>query len=295
MVPDKWTIKELLNVTSDYLTKKEIESPRLTAELLLAHQLNRTRIKLYLNFDQPLSEGEVSGYRNLIRRRVDREPLQYITGTQEFWSLDFIVGPQVLVPRPESELLVEQTISLFKGRTPPEAGRPRILDLGTGSGVLAVSIARELEDATLWASDISKEALVLARLNAKNHGEAERIDFRVGDLWEPFMGEDLAFDGIVSNPPYIATEAFDGLPPEVRDHEPRVALDGGEKGMLYIEKIIRTGPDFMNPGGWLLLEMDPEQTMKALSLINETGRYGSKRRVKDYSDRYRVVVAQKKQ
>ena len=295
MVSDRWTIKELLNVTSDYLTKKEIESPRLTAELLLAHQLNRTRIKLYLNFDQPLREGEVSGYRNLIRRRVDGEPLQYITGTQEFWSLDFIVGPQVLVPRPESELLVEQTISLFKDQTPPEAGRPRILDLGTGSGVLAVSIARELEDATLWASDISEEALVLGRLNAKNHGVAERIDFRVGDLWEPFMGEDLAFDGIVSNPPYVATEDFDGLPPEVRDHEPRVALDGGERGMLYIEKIIRIGPDFMNPGGWLLLEMAPDQTAKALSLVDETGRYGSKRRVKDDSHRYRVVVAQKKQ
>ena len=295
MVSDRWTIKELLNVTSDYLTKKEIESPRLTAEILLAYLLNRTRIKLYLNFDQPLREGEVSGYRNLIRRRVDGEPLQYITGTQEFWSLDFIVGPQVLVPRPESELLVEQTISLFKDQTPPEAGRPRILDLGTGSGVLAVSIARELEDATLWASDISEEALVLGRLNAKNHGVAERIDFRVGDLWEPFMGEDLAFDGIVSNPPYVATEDFDGLPPEVRDHEPRVALDGGERGMLYIEKIIRIGPDFMNPGGWLLLEMAPDQTAKALSLVDETGRYGSKRRVKDDSHRYRVVVAQKKQ
>ena len=294
MVPDKWTIKELLNVTSDYFTKKEIESPRLTAEILLAYLLNRTRIKLYLKFDQPLSEEEVSGYRDLIRRRVDREPLQYITGTQEFWSLDFKVGPQVLVPRPESEFLVEQTISLFKGQTPPKAGYPQILDLGTGSGALAVSIARELEDAALWASDISEEALVFARLNAKKHGVAERIDFCLGDLWEPFMGEDLTFDGIVSNPPYIPSEAFDTLPPEVRDHEPRVALDGGEGGMHYVEKIIRTGPDYLNPEGWLLLEMDPAQTTKALSLIDETGRYGSKRRIKDYSNRYRVVVAQKK-
>jgi release factor glutamine methyltransferase len=294
MVPDKWTIKELLNVTSEYLKKKEIDSPRLTAEVLLAHQLNRTRVKLYLNFDQPLSDREISGYRDLIRRRVDREPLQYITGIQEFWSMNFVVGPQVLVPRPESELLVEQALSIFKSQTPTRAGHPRILDLGTGSGVLAVSIAREIEGAALWASDISEEALVVARLNAKNHGVAERIDFRVGDLWEPFVGEDIAFDGIVSNPPYITSEAFDTLPPEVRDHEPRVALDGGEGGMHYIEKIIRTGPDYLNRDGWLLLEMDPEQTMKALSLMDETGRYGTVKRIKDYSHRYRVVVAQKK-
>jgi release factor glutamine methyltransferase len=294
MVPDRWTIKELLNVTTEYLKNKGIDSPRLTAEILLAHQLHRTRVKLYLNFDQPLSDREISGYRDLIRRRVDPEPLQYITGIQEFWSMNFVVGPQVLVPRPESELLVEQTLSIFKGQNPAGAGHPRILDLGTGSGALAVSIARELEGAALWASDISEDALVIARLNARNHGVAERIEFRVGDLWEPFMEEDLMFDGIVSNPPYITSEAFDTLPPEVRDYEPRVALDGGERGMLYIEKIIRTGPDYLNPGGWLLLEMDPEQTPKALSLIDETGRYGSKRQVKDYSNRYRVVAAQKK-
>ena len=292
MVPDTWTIKELLNVTSDYLTKKKIDSPRLTAEILLAHQLNRTRIKLYLNFDLPLSDREVSGYRDLIRRRVDREPLQYITGRQEFWSMDFIVGPHVLVPRPESELLVEQVSMIFRGQPSPGTGRPHILDLGTGSGALAVSIARELEGATLWATDISEEALVFARLNAKNHGVADRIDFRLGDLWEPFMDEDLTFDGIVSNPPYVASEAFDTLPPEVRDHEPRVALDGGEGGLHYIEKIIRTGSDYLNPDGWLLLEMDSAQTEKALSLMDETGGYDVKRRIKDHSHRYRIVMAQ---
>ncbi len=294
MAPKIWTVKELLTVTSDYLKNKEIDSPRLTAEILLAHQLKITRIKLYLNFDQPLDNREISGYRSLIRRRVNREPFQHITGTQEFWSMDFTVGPHVLIPRPESELLVEQVISLYKGNEMCGNGRVKILDLGTGSGALAVCLARELEDASLWASDISEEALEIARLNAKNHGVDERIDFLLGDLWEPFVGQGLTFDVIVTNPPYIASEAFDTLSPEVRDHEPRVALDGGEGGMLYIEMIIRDGTEYLNPGGWLLIEMDPGQTTKALSLMDENVQYREKRRIKDYAHQYRVVAAQKK-
>ena len=147
------------------------------------------------------------------------------------------------------------------------------MDLGTGSGALAVSLSRELEEATLWASDISEEALEIARLNAKNHGVNERIHFRQGDLWEPLAGEGITFDVIVTNPPYIASEAFDTLSPEVRDYEPRGALDGGEEGMQYIEKIIRYGTDYMKPGGWLLIEMDPGQTTKALSLTRLMGQF----------------------
>jgi len=167
------------------------------------------------------------------------------------------------------------------------------LDLGTGSGALAVALARELEGATLWASDISEEALEVARLNAENHGMDERIDFLLGDLWEPFRGQGLTFDVIVTNPPYIASEAFDTLSPEVRDHEPRVALDGGEGGLLYIEKIIRNGTEYLNPGGWLLIEMDPWQITKAFSLMDANGQYGEKRRIRDYGHQYRVVAAQK--
>ena len=220
MAPKKWTVKELLTVTSDYLKNKEIDSPRLTAEILLAHQLDITRIKLYLNYDQPLDAGEISGYRSLIRRRVNREPYQHITGTQEFWSMDFTVSPQVLIPRPESELLVEQVISLFKSDELGRKGRTTILDLGTGSGALAVSLARELEDATLWESDISDDALEIARLNAKKHGVNDRIHFRQGDLWEPFAGEGITFDVIVTNPPYIASEAFDTLSPATPKQSP---------------------------------------------------------------------------
>lgn len=294
MAPKTWTVKELLAVTSDYLTNKGIDSPRLTAEILLAYQLKITRIKLYLNYDQPLDAGEISGYRSLIRRRASREPYQHITGTQEFWSMEFSVNPHVLIPRPESELIVEQVISLCKGNEPDGKGPTHILDLGTGSGAIAISLAREFDGATLWASDISEEALEIARLNSIKHGVNERIRFLLGDLWKPFSEKGLTFDVIVTNPPYISSEAFETLSPEVRDYEPRVALDGGSEGMQYIEKIIGEGAEYLNPGGWLLIEMDPEQTTKALSLMDESGQYGEKRRIRDYANQYRVVLAQKK-
>lgn len=292
MSPKTWTINELLKVTADYLKKKEIDSPRLSAEILLAHQLNMSRVKLYLHFDQPLDDREVAGYRALIKRRLDREPIQYITGIQEFWSLDFMVGPQLMIPRPESELLVEQVVAFCKEERLPENKSPLILDLGTGSGALAISLARELEGAFIWATDISRGALELARLNATKHGVEERIEFRLGDLWESFEDQDLRFDVILSNPPYIASEAIDCLPPEVRDHEPRLAFDGREEGTFFIEKIIMDAPGYLKPGGWILVEMDPEQISKAVKLIDTSNRYGRKERVKDYSHRYRVLVAQ---
>jgi len=292
MSPKKWTIRGLLTVTTDYLKDKQIDSPRLSAEILLSHQLNISRVKLYLNYDQPLNDEEISGYRSLVRRRVNREPIQYITGSQEFWSLAFDVGPQALIPRPESELLVEQVVCLCRENL-IERADPSILDLGTGSGALAIALARELQTATFCASDISEEALDLARLNAKKLGAEERIDFRLGDLWEPFEEQASAFDVILSNPPYVASEIFDSLPPEVRDHEPRMALDGREGGMYYIEKIISQGQNYLNSGGWLLLEMDPEQTGQAIELFEKTPNYEEKRRIKDYAHDYRVVMARK--
>lgn len=287
-----WTIKDLLNVTSGYLRKKEIESPRLSAEILLAHQLNISRVQLYLRFDQPLHDREIAGYRSLIKRRLSGEPLQYITGTQEFWSLEFNVGPKVMIPRPESELLVEQVVSLLLKDRLPEKRNPRILDLGTGSGALAIALAQEIEGAFIWASDISGEALNLARLNAKKHGVQERIEFIQSNVWEAFQDQNPMFDVVLSNPPYIASETIDALAPEVRDYEPRVAFDGGEEGMFFIRKIITEGPGHVKPGGWILLEMDPEQTTKAFTLIEKSKYYGEKIRIKDYSRHYRVVMAQ---
>jgi release factor glutamine methyltransferase len=289
-----WIVRDLLHVTAEYLEKKGIDSPRLTAEILLAHKLNVDRITLYLNFDQPLTENELSGYRVLIKRRLQREPLPYIVGVQEFWSLEFAVTPEVLVPRPETELLVEQAIERLKA-VPAEGNKtPAILELGTGCGAIAISLAKSVQQARIWATDISAEALRLARVNAEKHGVSDRITFIQGSLWEPLLHQGLTFDHILSNPPYIAPEEFEHLSPEVRDYEPRLALDGHKDGMTFIQTIIREAPVFMNPGGWIMLEMAPGQTEKALGLIGEIKDYGEKTRIKDYSHRYRVVMAQRK-
>jgi release factor glutamine methyltransferase len=289
-----WIVRDLLHVTAEYLEKKGIDSPRLTAEILLAHKLNVDRVTLYLNFDQPLTENELSGYRILIKRRLQREPLQYIIGVQEFRSLEFAVTPQALIPRPETELLVEQAIERLKVFPAGENHTPMILDLGTGCGAIAISLAKELQKAKIWATDISAGALKLARLNAEKHGVTDKIRFIQGNLWDPLLDQDVTFDIILSNPPYIASEEFKGLSPEVRDYEPRLALNGHEDGMTYIQTIISEAPPFMNPGGWIMLEMAPGQTEKSLGLIGKIKDYGEKTRIKDYSHLYRVVMAQRK-
>ena len=287
----KWSIKELLRVTTAYLEKKEIENPRLCAEVLLAFQLETDRVNLYLDFGQPVSERDVSGYRCLIKRRLKREPVQYITGKQEFWSKEFLVGPKVLIPRPETEILVEQVVSLFRDGdrlVPPNAN---ILDLGTGSGAIAIALAGELKEAAVWASDISKDSLDIAKLNADRHQVTNRVHFKYGDLFQPFAACSLGFDVIVSNPPYIAPEEYDSLPPEVRDYEPKQALFAQEGGLFFIEKIIRQAPDYLCPGGCLVIEMDPRQISRAFTIMDEAGRYMEKRRIRDYSHRDRVVAA----
>jgi release factor glutamine methyltransferase len=289
-----WTIGELLKVSADYLKQKGIDSPRLSAEILLAHQLHLTRVKLYLQYDQPLTEQEVEGYRALIRRRLSREPIQYITGTQEFWSMEFIVNPSVLIPRPETEVLVEQAVSLSKENPNLLEEGVNLLDLGTGCGALAVALAREFEKALIWATDLSEEPLQVARRNAEKHGVRDRLEFRAGDWFAPFSGKASRFEMILSNPPYIPTEAFEALAPEVRDHEPRSALDGRAQGMVDITRILKEAATYLVPGGWILMEMDPEQIPKAIQVIEETGQFSEHRRVQDYSRRYRVVLARKK-
>ena len=292
MSPQKWIIKDLLAVTADYLKKKDIDNPRLCAEMLLAYQLKTTRIRLYLDFDQSLNDKDINEYRALIQRRLKREPVQYITGIQEFWSMEFNVGPKVLIPRPETEILVEQAISILKDNNATDV--VSVLDIGTGSGAVAVSIARELPDADMWASDVSREALETAKANARKHGVDARIHFLESDLFSALNNASQLFDVIVSNPPYIPGEDYDSLPPEVGGYEPRIALDGGEGGLFFIKKLILEAKDFLKPGGWLLMEMAPFQTAKAMDMVAQTGCYREQRIVKDYSQKERVVMAQKK-
>jgi len=289
----KWAIQEILTVTTAFLRDKGIEIPRLCAEVLLSHQLKKSRVELYLEFDQPLSPLEVAGYRSLIRRRLKREPLQYITGHQEFWSLNFFVSPAVLIPRPETELLVEEALKLREKNLFSDSCQLKILDLGTGSGAIAISLAKEIENAAIWASDISFEALDLARDNAKHHSLNGRIKFCQGDLWQPFSNSPISFDMIISNPPYIPADAFKTLPPEVRYYEPRIALDGHENGMHFIKRIIEESGIYLKPGGWLLIEMDPDQTKRALYLIDSTQSFSYKERLMDYRKKYRLVMARK--
>lgn len=290
---NSWTIKGLLTVSTNYFKEKGIENPRLNAETLLAHQLKTGRLELYLHFDKPLKASEVSGYRALVRRRLKGEPLQYLTGVQEFWSLEFLVDSSVLIPRPESELLVEIAVTRVKDVLGSGECGPTILDLGTGCGVLAVSLAKEIPEARLVATDISSKAVELAYVNAERHKVSERIEFREGDLWDPLTPQDPGFDVIVANPPYVASEDYGDLPPEVRDYEPRMALDGGSAGMKLIEGIISESIYYLKPAGVLIVEMAPEQTGKAISMLSKIDGFGGIRRVKDYSGAYRVVAAEK--
>jgi release factor glutamine methyltransferase len=290
---EKWIIKDLLDITSNYLKSKDINSPRLNAEILLAHQLNTDRIRLYLDYDQPLCENDISSYRLLIKRLLKKEPVQYITGTQEFRSIDFIVDPNVLIPRPETEVLVEQALDLCAKYNMYENDGPSILDMGTGSGAIAVSIATELRSVKVWASDISRSALDIARLNTRRHGTEDRIQFIQGDLFEPFRLNLNNFDIIISNSPYVTSKEYDSLPPEVRDYEPRTALDGHEDGLFFIKRIIKYAVHYLKPGGWLLLEMDPRQAETVLQMTGDNPSYGYKKIIKDYSHKDRGLIAQK--
>ncbi len=286
-----WKIKGLLSVATDYLRQKGIDNPRLTSEVLLAHALQFERIGLYLDLDKPLTKKEVSDFRALIQRRIKHEPLQYITGKQEFWSLDFEVNGNVLVPRPETEVLLEQAIAQTK-EAPVFSGHfHRVLDMCTGSGIIAVVAAKEMVDARVWATDISEDALAVARRNADAHKVSEKIDFLQGDLWAPV--KNMRFDLVLSNPPYVSSSEYPDLPPEVRDYEPKIALDGKDEGLYTIKEIIKSAPHFMNSGGWLMIEMSPEQTGKVMGMMDQMKAYTSIKRVKDYSHSYRVVVAQK--
>ncbi len=283
------TISELLKVSSDYLKRKEIDQPRLTAEILLAYSLDAKRIDLYLNGEKPLTEDEIARFRDFIRRRVSREPVQYITGSQEFRSMAFSVGPGVLIPRAETELLVERVLYRLSEDGAPE--RPRILDLGTGSGIIAVTLAAMLPGAYICATDISPDALAYACENATAHGLRDRIDFVLGDWLEPFSPAP-GFDVIASNPPYVSIFEWPELQAEVKEYEPEKALLAGEKGMDDICRIISNAPMHLAAGGWLFIETAPWHTGRALRLIESSGCFSESTRSRDYSRRYRVVEAQ---
>ncbi|ACG71635.1 protein-(glutamine-N5) methyltransferase, release factor-specific [Anaeromyxobacter sp. K] len=241
---EAWTTLRLLAWTQEFFGRKGVDAPRLTAELLLAHALRCERMRLYLDFDRPLGEPELAAFRELVRRRAEGEPTAYLTGRRDFYGRPFLVDARVLVPRPETELVLEAARDAL-----PEGGAA--LDLCTGSGALGVSLALERPGARVVATDLSADALAVAAENARALGAA--VDLRQGDLWAP-LREGERFDVIVSNPPYVPRGELDTLPREVR-REPRLALDGGPDGLSLLRRIVEGAPTRLVPGGTLVLEM----------------------------------------
>ncbi|MFH2011818.1 MAG: peptide chain release factor N(5)-glutamine methyltransferase [Pseudomonadota bacterium] len=288
-----WTILQLLNRTSQYFNEKGIENPRLDSEVLLAHSLKTSRLNLYLNYDKPVLKNELKEYRELIKRRIRREPLQYITGHQEFWSLNLKVNEGVLIPRPETEILVEEALKTFF-QNEPFYQLINILELGTGSGAIAIALAKELRRVMIVATDISDVAVKTAKENASLHGVEENITFLQGSLFKPVSERTGAFSLVISNPPYIPIESFKDLQPEVRDFEPRVALNGGQEGLKFYRKILSQAGRYLAKDGWLMMELGEGQAEKVTRLIELTGEFSSSYIVKDFSGIERVVKAQKK-
>jgi release factor glutamine methyltransferase len=285
-VPTVWTIKALLAWTTDFLTKKGIENPRADAQILLGHVLGYTKTYLAVNFAEQPSEADRNRFKELIHRRVAGWPVAYLVGVRDFYLLPFEVSPAVLVPRPETETLVAEALAFLKPRT-----APAVLDLGTGSGCIAVSIAHQKKDARVTAVDVSPDALDVAKRNAATHGVADRIAFLQGDLFAPVPSG--TFDLVVSNPPYIAQHEFAGLAPDVREHEPRAALDGGADGLAFYRRIAATVSPFLNPGGKLLLEIGSTQDEAVRALLAEQPGLEVGATLKDMAGLPRVVTAKR--
>jgi release factor glutamine methyltransferase len=258
--PETWTVLKILTWTKEYLAGKGVENARLEAEWLLCEALSLDRVGLYLNFDKPLQESELAAYRGMVARRAKREPLQHVLGSQEFLGLEFRTTAAALIPRHDTELLVTESLKVAPGAQ-------RVLDIGSGSGCVAIALARSLPGAAVVSVDISQEALELARGNAALNSVS--VDFRIGSLFEPVAGE--RFDLVVSNPPYIPAADIENLQPEVRDHEPRSALDGGIDGLDFYRGIIPAAPDYLLPGGWLLLEVGIGQSAMVTEMFAKNG------------------------
>ncbi|HJZ59732.1 MAG TPA: peptide chain release factor N(5)-glutamine methyltransferase [Gemmataceae bacterium] len=285
--PTVWTIKALLAWTTEFLAKKGNPSARLQAQVLLAHVLNCPRIELVARSDEVPAEADRTRFRELIKRRVDGWPVAYLTGEKEFYLLKFEVSPAVLIPRPETETLVLEALRLLK-----PLAKPTVLDLGSGSGCISVSIAHQKPDARITAVDISPDALDIARRNAERHGVAGRMAFVQGDLFNPVPP--VAFDLVVSNPPYVTPVELAELDVDVREHEPRLALDGGTDGLAFYRRIAAGVGAFLKPGGWVLVEIGATQEEVVRGLFAERPELEIGKTLRDGHGLPRVVCAKKR-
>ena len=282
---DVWTVRRILEWTIPHLKSNGSESPRLDAEILLAHARGCPRIQLYTNYDEPLTDTQRATMRDLVKRRAAAEPVAYLVEHREFFSLDFQVTKDVLIPRPDTETLVVDAIEVLK-----QQPASRVLDVGTGSGCIAIALAVNCPNAVVTAIDLSPPALDIARANADKHKIGDRIRWLCGDLFAPLAtGE--AFDLIVSNPPYIASAEIETLSADVRLHEPRSALDGGPDGLDVIRRLIADAPQHLTPQGKLLIEISGEQADSVTQLLTANGHYDDIAVLKDLAKQPRVVRA----
>jgi release factor glutamine methyltransferase len=286
--PKEWTVGGLLHWTERFLAERGAEFPRLDAQVLLAHVLGCQRADLYgTHFAEPAGEGVRQRYRDLVRKRVEGCPVAYLVGRKEFFLLELEVSPAVLIPRPDSETVVTGGLDLAK-----KLDAPRVLDIGTGSGNLAIAIARQHKGATVTAIDVSPDALAVAARNAARHGVADRVRFLQGDLFAP-LGEGEQFDFIVSNPPYIPRGDIPSLPVGVRQYEPHVALDGGPDGFAVFDRLADQARHYLAPGSWLLVEIGAPQEKPARSRVEALPGYRLDATLFDMSGHPRVLRARR--
>ncbi len=289
-----WTVRRLLEWTNQFFTRKSVDAPRLSAELLLAHVLNVPRIKLYTDYERALGEQELATYRALVQRASEQEPIAYLTGKAHFFNLEFHVGPGVLIPRPDTETLVENVLQL--ARNTPGFEAPRVLDLCTGSGCIAAAIAHGLKNCVVTAIDKSESAVAIARQNVQRLGLSDRVTIAEGDLYEPLarMVDVSPFNLIVSNPPYVPTSQLASLDRNVRDYEPPEALDGGIDGFVLHRRILDGAAGRLVAGGRIYLEIGFDQGSAAREQAARLDEFDDVRVLKDHAAHDRVLTARRK-
>lgn len=282
-----WTIGKILKWTEEYFQKAQLDSPRLDAEVLLAHVLNQPeRIYLYVHFDQPLEQSELAAYRECIKRRVQHEPVAYITGHRDFMGLDFKVTKDTLIPRPDTEILVEAVLQ----RLPAAGENSTLADIGTGTGAICLSLLNYLPKLRAMAVDISPGALAVAQENSVSLGLSQRVEFLQGDLLAPLKAKGELLNAIVSNPPYIPKADIATLASDVRAYEPMGALDGGEDGLDFYRRLLAESGDLLKDGGFLAMEVGIHQAHQLEALAKDMSQWGKCEILRDLAGIERVVI-----
>ncbi len=281
-----WHVLELLEWTTSYFQKHNIPKPRLDAEVILGYLLKKSRLQLYLHFDMPVFQEDLTILRELIKKRITRTPISYLTNHKEFMSLNFYVDENVLIPRPETEFIVETVLKSNDSK--PE----NILEIGTGSGAIAISLAINMPECDIVATDICEKALTVAAKNRDIHECVDRIELIHGDLFEPInQVKPKKFNWIVSNPPYISINESKKLSKDIYDHEPHIALIAGDDGLNVIRRLILEAPNFLLPKGKLIFEIGAKQTESVKAILDKQTMYTHSQFINDYAGIERVVVA----